>query len=71
MVSAATEQAKRLAATPAMPITLRLPTGLNDFLDDYAHEHRKEGVKKQDLVARAVQLLVIELAAPEAEGEGS
>jgi len=43
-----------------MPITLRVPEGLNDWLDEYAHAHRKSGVKKQDLVSRAIQLLIIE-----------
>jgi hypothetical protein len=56
--------ARDLAATTPIPITLRLPEGLNDWLDDYAHNHRKQGVKKQDLVARAVELLVLSLGAP-------
>lgn len=66
----ARKRAQELAASRPMPITLRLPEGLNDWLDDYAHAHRKEGVKKQDLIARAVQLLVIEVegSTPE-EGE--
>ena len=35
------------------------PTGLNDWLDDYIDTHREEGVRKQDLIAEAVRLLVI------------
>lgn len=54
--------AQQLAATRAIPITLRMPEGLNDWLDDYAHQHRKQGVKKQDLIARAVELLVLSLS---------
>jgi len=53
--------AQALSATRAIPITLRLPEGLNDWLDEYAHLHRKQGVKKQDLIARAVELLVLSL----------
>ena len=37
------------------------PPDKPDWLDDYAHAHRKSGIKKQDLVSRAVQLLVEEL----------
>jgi len=55
--------AQQLAETRLIPITLRLPEGLNDWLDDYAHANRKQGVKKQDLVTRAVQLLVMEMSA--------
>ncbi len=58
---AALKYAKQLAQTPAQPITLRLPEGLNDFLDDQAHQRRKKGVKKQDLVALGMQLLVVHL----------
>lgn len=65
----AQKRAQRMAASPAIPITLRLPSELNDFLDDAAHARRKQGVKKQDLVSRAVQLLVVALA--EEEGEGA
>ena len=61
----AQRDAQRMAASRAIPITLRMPEELNDWLDEYAHSHRKQGVKKQDLIARAVQLLVVEL---EAEG---
>jgi len=57
----ALQYARELLATVAQPITLRMPEGLNDYLDETAHEHRKARVKKQDLVSAAVQLLVIEL----------
>ena len=59
-----------MAASRAVPITLRMPEELNDWLDEYAHTHRKQGVKKQDLIARAVQLLVIDLSADIDGGEG-
>lgn len=62
-------EARERAATRPIPITLRLPEGLNDWLDDYAHAHRKEGVKKQDLISRAVQLLILERATTDAGEE--
>jgi hypothetical protein len=61
----AQKRAQQMASSPAIPITLRLPTELNDFLDESAHALRKKGVKKQDLVSRAVQLLVVALAEEE------
>lgn len=53
--------AQQLADTTPLPITLRLAEGLNDYLDEQAHRHRKAKVKKQDLVSLAVRLLVAEL----------
>lgn len=53
-------QAEELADTPVVPITLRIPSGLNDWLDTYAFNHRKEGSKKQSLVAEAVMILMLE-----------
>jgi len=55
----AQQHAHRLGQTPSIPITLRLPEALNDWLDDLAHEHRKSKIKKQDLVALAMQVLLI------------
>ena len=57
----ARQRALELAESKAVPITLRMPEGLNDYLDDKAHEHRKSKVLKQDLVSLAVQLLVEEI----------
>lgn len=54
----AREYAKVLSESDAMPITLRLPVKLNDYLDEVAHQYRKRKVKKQDLVALAARLLV-------------
>lgn len=59
--------AEELASTALTVVTLRLPSGLNDWLDDYAHAHRKEGVKKQDLVSVAVQMLVAAFSSKEGE----
>lgn len=57
----ARQHAQELGSTPMMPITLRLPEGLNDYLDDQAHRHRKSKVLKQDLMRIAIQLLVEEI----------
>ena len=59
------KHAEEMARTRLIPMTLRIPEELNDWLDEYAHDHRKEGVKKQSLISRAVQLLYIELAGAE------
>lgn len=56
---------KELASSRMAVVTLRLPEGLNDWLDEYAHQHRKEGVKKQDLISEAIQLLVMAKEAEE------
>jgi hypothetical protein len=42
-------------------VTLKCPEGLNDYLDEYIHENYRAKVKKQDLLKRALQLLVYEL----------
>jgi hypothetical protein len=47
--------------TPLVVITLKLPGGLNERLDDYIHENWKKRPKKQDLIKRAIQLLMYEL----------
>jgi hypothetical protein len=52
------QRAKELAASTYIPVTLRMPDGLNDWYDNTAHEHRKSGVKKQELIALASQMLV-------------
>ena len=44
-----------------IPMTLRIPEELDDWLTDYSHRKRKQGIKKQDLIAQAVRLLYVEL----------
>lgn len=63
----AQEAATRMRRSRLIPMTLRIPEELNDWLDEYAHRHRKEGIKKQDLIARAVELLYIEVAQEEGQ----
>lgn len=51
-------EAKRLARTPTMTLTLRVPQGLNDWLDEYVHRAWPERVRKQGLVVEALRMLV-------------
>lgn len=54
-------QAKALAESRFATVSLKLPEELNDWVDQYVFEHRKEKVLKQDLISRAIQLLYIEV----------
>lgn len=56
-------RARTLGDTEMKVIGLKVPDGLNDYLDDYYHRHRKTGLKKQDLVKLALQWLVVHLEA--------
>ncbi|WP_395088823.1 hypothetical protein [Armatimonas sp.] len=58
-------EAMKLSASRMIPITLRIPEELNDWLRDYSHRKHKQGIKKQDLIAQAVRLLYVELEAME------
>jgi hypothetical protein len=59
------QAAEALAESRLVTVSLKLPEGLNDWLDQYAFARRKQKVLKQDLVAKAIHLLYVEL-----EGEG-
>lgn len=50
-------EARRLAKSPTMTVTLRLPKQLNDWLDEYVHRAWPEKVRKQELVIEALELL--------------
>lgn len=50
-------EGRRLAQTPTTTVTLRLPRGLNDWLDEYVHRSWPRRVRKQELVAEALRLL--------------
>jgi hypothetical protein len=50
--------AEDLASTPTTTVTLRLPTGLNQWLDGYVHGAWPAKVKKQELVVEALKLLI-------------
>jgi hypothetical protein len=50
-------EAARLAQGPTTTVTLRVPRGMNDWLDEYVHRSWPAKVLKQDLVAEALTLL--------------
>jgi hypothetical protein len=50
--------AEALARTKTTTVTLRLPAGMNDWLDGYVHESWRTRVRKQDLVIEALCLLI-------------
>ena len=52
------EEAQELAATPTTTVTLRIPQGLNEWLDEYVHRSWPTRVRKQELVVEALQLLI-------------
>ncbi len=50
-------EAKDLATSPPVPITVRLPSQLNAWLDEYVHRSWPVRVRKQELVAEALRML--------------
>lgn len=54
-------QAKALAESRFTTVSLKLPEELNDWVDQYVFDRRKEKVLKQELISRAIQLLYIEV----------
>jgi len=57
----AVARARELGATDMKAVGLKVPEGLNDYLDDLQHRLKKRGVLKQDLLRHALQLLVIKV----------
>jgi hypothetical protein len=57
-------EGRRLAETPTTTVTLRLPRGLNDWLDEYVHRAWPKRVRKQELVAEALRMLVVRRGRP-------
>lgn len=51
------DAAEVLAATPTMTVTLRIPQGLNEWLDEYVHLSWPQKIRKQELVIEALRLL--------------
>ena len=66
-VGALAQAAEKLGKSRMVPMTLRIPEKLDDYLTEQAHRLRKRGVKKQDLVSRAVQLLYVAIESGEIE----
>jgi hypothetical protein len=50
--------ADELARTPTTTVTLRLPAGLNEWLDGYVHGAWPARIRKQELVVEAIRLLI-------------
>jgi len=50
--------AKKLSDTPTVSVTLRIPRGLNDWLQEYSHLSYPETLGKGQLVAEAIRMLV-------------
>ena len=65
----AEEEAKVRAATPKRLCSYRVPEGLDDWLEEQAFEHRHTGLKKQDLIAQAIQLLIMAKSTYQEEGQ--
>jgi len=57
-------EGRRLADTPTTTVTLRLPRGLNDWLDEYVHRAWPERIRKQELVAESLRLLLARRGRP-------
>jgi len=47
-----------MAKSSTVTVSLRMPHQLNSWLDAYVHESWPERVKKQDLIAEALRMLV-------------
>jgi hypothetical protein len=56
--------ADELARTPTTTVTLRLPAGLNQWLDGYVHGAWPARVRKQELVVEALRLLIARRGGP-------
>jgi hypothetical protein len=61
------EEAKALAETSTTTMTLRIPAGLNAWLDEYVHGSWPDKVKKQQLVTEALMLLYARRGKPKEE----
>jgi hypothetical protein len=46
-----------MAEGPTMTVTLRIPTEMNRWLDEYVHRAWPERIRKQELVIEALRLL--------------
>ena len=52
------EEARKMANSPTMTVTLRIPQQMNEWLDEYVHGAWREKIKKQDLVIEALALVI-------------
>ena len=56
--------ARELAASPTVTVTLRIPARLNEWLDGYVHGAWPKKVRKQELVAEGLRLVVARRGGP-------
>ena len=56
--------ARELSASPTTTVTLRLPIRLNEWLDAYVHGAWTSKIRKQELLAEALRLLVARRGGP-------
>ena len=63
--------ARELSESPTTTVTLRLPIRLNEWLDAYVHGAWTSKVRKQELVAEALRILVARRGGPGQEVLGS
>lgn len=61
------QEATRMAESPTMTVTLRIPQEMNDWLDTYVHGAWPEKVKKQELVVEGLRLLIARRGKPKEE----
>lgn len=55
--------------TLLVQLNIRIPPGMNDWLEEEAHRRRKQGVTKQSLVTEALELLIARTMTEELVGE--
>ena len=58
------EEARKMADSPTMTVTLRIPQQMNEWLDEYVHGAWREKIKKQDLVIEALCLVIARRGKP-------
>lgn len=50
---------------PRVLVSFRIPETFNDWVEDYVHAHRKEGLTKQDVLTWAIGVLQQQISAEE------
>lgn len=58
------EEARKMADSPTMTVTLRIPQQMNEWLDEYVHGAWREKIKKQDLIIEAICLAIARRGKP-------
>lgn len=60
---------EELAETPNKQIGPRIPSGWDDWLEDYVFARRKSGLQKQDLIRGLIRDFIVNELAKQEEGE--